>query len=63
MDSCLQHSRRQQPRSDTTISWSKKIIYRLWTWAFNMWEHCCKLLAEDKAGLKFTKMDNKIRKL
>jgi hypothetical protein len=28
-----------------------------------MREHCCKLLAEDKAGLKFTKMDNKIRKL
>lgn len=50
-------------KSKTTISWSKKIINFLWTYAFNMWDHRCKLLAEDEAGLKFTKIDNEIRKL
>jgi hypothetical protein len=51
-------------KSDTTISWSKQIVNCLWTsYAFNMWEHRCKLLAEDKEGLKFTKVDNAIRHL
>jgi hypothetical protein len=51
------------PTSKTSTSWSKKIISSLWTYAFNMWDHCCKLLAEDEEGLKFTKIDNEIRKL
>jgi hypothetical protein len=49
--------------SKATISWSKKIINSLWTYAFNMWDHRCKLLAEDEEGLKFTKINDEIRKL
>jgi transcription termination factor NusB len=51
-------------KSDTTTGWSKQIsINCLWTYPFNMWEHHCKLLADNKEGLKFTKVDNAIRNL
>jgi hypothetical protein len=45
-------------KSDTAIGLSKQVINCLWTYAFNMWEHCCKLLADNEEGLKFTKVDN-----
>jgi hypothetical protein len=47
-------------KSDTTTSWSKQIVNCLWTYIFNMWEHCCKLLADNDEGLKFTKVHNAI---
>jgi hypothetical protein len=50
-------------RSDTTTRWSTTIGNCLWTYAFNMWDHRCKLLAEDEEGLQITKIDNAIRAL
>jgi hypothetical protein len=50
-------------KSNTTIGWSKQIVNCLWTYAFNMWEHRCKLLTDNKEGLKFTKVNNAIRNL
>jgi hypothetical protein len=47
----------------STFGWSKQVINSLWTYAFNMWEHCRKLLVDDDEGLKFTKVDNAIRNL
>ena len=50
-------------RCTTTIGWSTTIVNCLWTYAFNMWNHRCKLLADDEKGLKFTKIGNAIRAL
>jgi hypothetical protein len=50
-------------KSDATKSWSTTIINCYWTYAFDMWKLRCKILNEDELGIKFTKMDNKIRAL
>jgi hypothetical protein len=63
MDQRIPSTLMQQRKKRYTIRWSTTIINCLWTYAFNMWDHRCKILAEDKKGLKFTKIDNAIRSL
>jgi len=49
--------------SNTTRSWSSRIIGALWKYAFRMWDLRCKLLNETDTALKYTKVDNAIRAL